>query len=307
MMAEMRTVRVEDIVVPEVRATAKRDEEQEAILRATVEQFGVLNEPIVRPVDGGKYELVAGLGRLTELKRQGKTEVQVKVIQADKKTALMMHLAENLARGSTNPVDEARVLQAFIDSGATVEEAAKITGHTPEWVQLRLALLKLPEVYQQAVAEGKLKIGHVVAAGQLPTPEEMDHCLGLALKLGWTVEVAQNYVRQRLAELEAVRLRDEMAPPPELPEPEKAQEMVRYFVCAGCSRSVDRSLARTPPLCEECLTLLRYVISQLGAPREAMEYLYRAVSTYQEYLRFQGMKRTFEEMDRQRQQQGSSG
>jgi len=124
----------------------------------------------------------------------------------------------------------------------------------------------------------------------LPTPEEVDHCLSLALQTGWTVPVTEHYVRQRLAEHEAARAKGEMSPPPELPTRKEAEELVRYFTCAGCNRSVDRSLARAPPLCEECLALLRYVTSQLGPPREAMQYIYRAVDNYQRYLEYQRQK-----------------
>jgi ParB/RepB/Spo0J family partition protein len=273
------------------------DESQQAILKATVEKYGVLNEPIVRPVTGDTYELIAGLSRLTELKSQGATEVDVKIIEASEKDAMMMHLAENLARGHTDPMSEARVLDAFMNSGATLEEAAKITGHTPEWVRFRLGLLKLPEIYSRALEEGRLKLGHIEAATALPTPEEVDHALGLALETKWTVPVTVNYVKQRLAEHEAARMKEEIGPPPELPSREQAEDLVRYFTCAGCNRSVDRSLARTPPLCEECLALIRYVTSQLGEPKQAMQYIFRAVDNYQKYLEYQRQKETFEKME----------
>jgi len=149
---ELKRVPIESISIPEIRASSKLNEDQQAVLRATVEKYGVLNEPIVRPLKDGGYELIAGRSRLLELKRQGATEVDVKVIEADEKDALIMHLAENLARGETDPISEAQVLDAFIKSGGTIEEAAKLTGHSPEWVKFRLGLLKPPGREAQAWA-----------------------------------------------------------------------------------------------------------------------------------------------------------
>ena len=290
----LKRVPIESISIPEVRASSRLDEDQQAVLKATVEKYGVLNEPIVRPTAGGNYELIAGLSRLIELKSQGATEVDVKIVEASAKDALMMHLAENLARGHTDPMSEARVLDAFIKSGATIEEAAKITGHAPEWVRFRLGLLSLPEVYSSALEEGKLKLGHIEAATTLPTPEEVDHALGLALQVGWTVPVTMNYVKQRLAEHEAMRIKGEIEVPPELPTRAQAEDLVRYFTCAGCNRNVDRSLARTPPLCEECLQLIRYATHQLGEPKQAMNTIYRAVDHYQKFMEYQAQKMLLE-------------
>jgi len=306
-LATLKKVPVELIKIPEVRASSRLDEEQREILKATIEKYGVLNEPLVRPLEDGTYELIAGKSRIDELKAQGANEVEVKVVDVSPKDALMMHLAENLARGQTDPMNEARVLDAFIKSGATIEEAAKITGHTPEWVRFRLGLLKLPEVYAKALEEGKLKIGHVLAAAQLPRPEEVDHCLGLALQCGWTVEVTNNYVKQRLVEYEVASAREGMESPPELPSREQAEELVRYFTCAGCNRSLDRSLARTPPLCEECLTLVRYVTTQLGEPKPAMQQIYQAVEHYNRYLEFQRQREIFEQMEKSQKTPGETG
>jgi len=295
---EVKKVLIDDILIPPVRATSKLDESQKAILKGTVEKFGVLNEPIVRPLASGGYELIAGKSRIDELRRQGAKEVDVKIIDANDKDAMMMHLAENMARGKTDPISEAEVLDRYIKTGATIEDAAKIVGHPKEWVRFRLSLNLLPDKYKKALREGTLKLGHIEAASLLPTPEEVDYALGLALTTKWTVSVLENYVKRRLADLEAARMKEEMGPPPELPSIEKAQEIVRYFTCAGCNRNVDKSLARTPPLCEECLALIRYSTTQLGAPKEAMEYIYKAVSHYQRYLEYQKQKAIFEEMEK---------
>jgi ParB family chromosome partitioning protein len=302
----LQKVPVDKIVIPEVRASAKFDPEQEAIFKATVQQFGVIQPIVVRPLPDGRYELIAGKHRLEELKNLGNKEVDAVVIPADDKQAIMMHLAENLARGKGDPVQEASVLQKFIDSGGTIEEAAKITGHTPEWVKLRLAIGKLPQEIKDAISDGIIGVGHVLLAGQLPTPEEMEHALKYAIQFRWTQSVMENYVQRRLADLEAKKAAGEMQAPPPLPSYEQAEAMARTYECASCNRIVDRLQIRTPPICEECWNLLKYVTSQVGTPREAMQEIYQAVSHWRDYLRWKQERILLETYERQQAQTGTT-
>jgi len=296
-MRKMEKIKIEKITVPEIRATSKLSEEQERFFKATVERYGVLEPILVRKKGWETYELIAGKRRLDEEKAQGKKEVDAIVIEANDKDALMMHLAENWARGDSDPVNEALVLQQFIDKGGSIEEAASIVGHSPEWVKLRLSIAKLPEVYQDAVKDGVIGVGHVALASSLPTPEEVDHALSLAIKLNWTQPVMENYVRQRLAEHEAAELQGDMKEPPKLPTYEQAEQLAQTYTCSGCSRLVDRIQIRTPPICEECYTLVRYVTSQISGPKEAMQEIYQAIKHYREYLQWKKDKWTFEKFE----------
>jgi len=146
----MVKIPIESIVIPEVRASSKLTPEQQAFFKGTVEKYGVLQDILVRPLPDGRYELIAGKTRLEELKSRGVREVEAKVIEADVKDALMMHIAENWARGSVDPISTARVIQKALDEGATVEEIAQIFNHKPEWVRFMVGLLKLSPTYLNA-------------------------------------------------------------------------------------------------------------------------------------------------------------
>jgi ParB family chromosome partitioning protein len=302
----LQKVPVDKIVIPEVRASAKFDPEQEAIFKATVQQFGVIQPIVVRPLPDGRYELIAGKHRLEELKNLGNKEVDAVVIPADDKQAIMMHLAENLARGKGDPVQEAKVLKKFIETGGTIEEAAKLTGHTPEWVKLRLAIGDLPQEIQDAISDGVIGVGHVLIAGQLPTPQEMEHALKYAIQFKWTQPVLENYVARRIADLEAAKAQGEMQAPPPVPTYEQAERMATTYECSGCLRIVDRIQIRTPPICEECWTLLKYVTSQIGAPKEAMQEIYHAVQHWRDFQRWRAEKLLLETYERERGQTGTT-
>jgi len=209
------------------------------------------------------------------------------VIDATSKDAVFMHLIENVARGSVDPISVAKVMQRLIDQGVTVEEIARILNHTPEWVRLRLLCLKMPEEYQKDLEAGKLRIGHVEQVTRLPTPQEVGYALDLTRSLDWDVTTLKLYVDRRLREIPKEAVQAGLVEPPELPSKERAVEMVTFTTCSACRRAIHKKDLRVPPLCEGCLYLVQYCTSQFGPPRQAMEYIYQAVRHYQTFLEAQ--------------------
>jgi ParB family chromosome partitioning protein len=275
------------IVIPDIRVSAKYNEEQLQWLKASIQQLGVIQDPVVRPLPDGRYEVVAGAHRIKELIASGAKEIECKVVEADDKRAIAMNITENLARGTYDPIEVSKQLRNYIEHGGTIDELVKMTGHTREWVQLYLNLTELPEVYQQALSEGKLRIGHVAKALELDDPREIDAALSTALNLEWPVSVLEKYVERRKAELEEARRAQQNVPPPPPPTLEQAQEMVRYSVCGVCRRQVDNRYISVPGICQECLEFCRYATTLLGTGREAMNRLYNAVSHYHQFLQMQ--------------------
>jgi len=264
------------IVIPEVRASSRLTDEQRAFFMGTVEKYGVLQPIVVRPLGRGKYELIAGKTRLEELKRKGVKQVEAKVVQASPKDAMLMHLAENFARGSVDPINTAKVIVKALDEGASLEEIAKIFNHSVDWVKFMTSLLKLPQVYQAALEEGRLNVTHIREALKLPDFREVDAALQAALNLGWSASVLARYVRNRLAEHEAAKhatlttgVKHE-APPP---EPER---LVKYEQCFICGRTVLREQIRLPTCCDDCYNLTRYITTQIGTGEEAMKRIFKA-------------------------------
>jgi len=277
-----KRVPIEKIRVPEVRASSKLTPEQQAFFEGTVEKYGVLQPILIRPIGGGRYELIAGKTRLEELKKQGVRTVEAKVVQASSKDAYLMHIAENYARGTTDPINTAKVIKKALDEGAGVEEVAKIFNHKPEWVRFMVGLLKLPEVYQRGLKEGRLNVTHIREAFKLPDLKEVDHALASALRLNWSASVLARYVQNRLAEYEVAErksLETGVKYVPPAPEPER---LVKYDQCYLCNRMVERERISLPPACDDCYQLAKYVISQVGTGEEAMQHIFRALDLQQQ-------------------------
>ncbi|GAI97724.1 unnamed protein product [marine sediment metagenome] len=144
-MAELKTIPLDHLIIPEVRASSRLTPEQAEFFEATVEEFGIIQDPVVRNLPDGFYELIAGRTRILELAKGGAREVQVKVVEADEDTALFMHLAENVARGSVDPVSIAKVIDKLVKMAIPVAEIARKLGRSETWVRRTHQLLELPE------------------------------------------------------------------------------------------------------------------------------------------------------------------
>jgi len=294
-MRELRKIPIARIKVPEIRASSRFDPEQEAWFRATVERFGVLNPILVRPLEGEEFELIAGKHRLEELISQGEGEAECIVIPATGKDAMLMHLAENLARGQNEPMSIARVLKKALDEGATVDELARVTGHSSDWVRFYCGLLNLPQAYQHALEAGDLTVSHIREALRLEIPEEADYALTTSLKLGWTATVLKQYVDRRLDELRMARAQERVLGEPVKAPPPDADRLIKYERCMLCNRTVPRDFTFMHIICQDCKDLAKYILEHVGPPDEAINVVYQALARHFEYQKYLELKKKFEE------------
>lgn len=61
-MAELKTVMLDKIRIPEIRVSSILNEEQRALMASTIREIGVVQDIVVRRTAGDEYELVAGNG-----------------------------------------------------------------------------------------------------------------------------------------------------------------------------------------------------------------------------------------------------
>lgn len=279
-MAELRTIPLNKLRIPDVRASSRLTPEQREFFQATVEEFGVIQDPLVRPLPDGTFELIAGRTRILELAERGAREIQAKVIEADEDTAIFMHLAENVARGSVEPISVAKVITKLTDLGISVPDIARKLGRSETWVRRTRQLLELPEEYQEHVAGGRLTPTHVQIGLAMPTPYEVDEALQTAVRLGWNTPTLKLYVENRLEELRQAREESlakgvEIAPPP----PGRA-DLVQYKQCLSCGFRVPKEEIQVILICEDCRNLVKYVIDQVGPPKGAIQTVYSALTEY---------------------------
>lgn len=101
-----QTVLIEKIQLPNQQPRRFFDAEKLAQLVASVKEHGILEPVLVRPLEAGGYELVAGERRLRAAREVGLAEVPIVVRDLDDRQVLQVALMENLQREDLNPVEE---------------------------------------------------------------------------------------------------------------------------------------------------------------------------------------------------------
>ena len=143
-------------------------------LAKSIEQNGIIQPILVRPMADGSYQLIAGERRWRAARMAGLTEVPVTIREMSDEEASIFALIENLQREDLNPVEEAEGLKSLIESyGFTQEEAADRVGKSRTAVTNTLRLLKLPSPVRSLLSDGKITAGHARALLGLDDEKEM--------------------------------------------------------------------------------------------------------------------------------------
>ena len=159
-------------------------------LAKSIEQNGIIQPILVRPMADGSYQLIAGERRWRAARMAGLTEVPVTIREMSDEEASIFALIENLQREDLNPVEEAEGLKSLIESyGFTQEEAADKVGKSRTAVTNTLRLLKLPPSVRNLLSDGKITAGHARALLGLNEEKEM-------LKIAETTVAQDLSVRQ---------------------------------------------------------------------------------------------------------------
>ena len=158
--------RVERVAINAIQPCAsqpRKDFDRNALeeLAVSITSNGIIQPLVVRPVDGGKYELIAGERRWRAARIAGLDTVLVIVREASDAVALEMALVENLQRENLNPIEEALGYSLLIDAfQMTQENTAQRVGKSRAAVANSLRLLKLSESVQTQIRQGRLPVGH---------------------------------------------------------------------------------------------------------------------------------------------------
>jgi ParB family chromosome partitioning protein len=140
------------------------DEAALAVLSDSIARHGLMQPLVVRALDDGDYELIAGERRWRAAQRAGLEEVPVVVRDAGERDRLELALVENLVRADLSPIEVAHAVASLVeDFGQTHQEVADHLGRSRPAVSNLLRLLELPDDVQAMVDAGTLSEGHARA------------------------------------------------------------------------------------------------------------------------------------------------
>jgi ParB family chromosome partitioning protein len=174
------------------------DEEALTELAASIRDVGVLQPLLVRPLEDGRYQLVAGERRWRAARRAGVDMVPALVRDATEIASAEQALIENLHREDLSALEEAAAYQQLIeDFGLTHEVLASRVGKSRSAITNTLRLLALPPGIQQLLAEGRLSAGHARALLATPDRSFQEQLARRAASDGWSVRAVEEAVRDR--------------------------------------------------------------------------------------------------------------
>lgn len=176
------------------RLSFKDDPSFEELVNS-IKEKGVLQPILVREVESGLYECIAGERRLRACKKLGLKTIPAIIKKISDEDAYIIALIENLQRKDLNPIEEALGYKKLIEKfGYTQDEIAKKIGKDRSTIANLLRLLKLPPLIQEDIIQGKLTTGHAKALLSLNNEEEQIYVRNIILQKGLSVRETEKLV-----------------------------------------------------------------------------------------------------------------
>ncbi|MEF1311158.1 ParB/RepB/Spo0J family partition protein [Vibrio mytili] len=179
----------------------RKDMAPEALeeLAASIQSQGIIQPIVVRRVESGQYEIIAGERRWRAAKQAGLKRVPCLVKKVEDRAAIAMALIENIQREDLNVIEEAQALERLQDEfSLTHQQVAEVIGKSRTTVSNLLRLNQLGHEVKALVADKKLEMGHARALLALEGEQQVDIAMHVAKKQ-MTVRQTEQLVKKCLA------------------------------------------------------------------------------------------------------------
>ncbi len=189
-------------------------------LAASIKAVGVVQPIVVRPVAGGRYQVIAGERRWEAARNLGLSAIPAMVRQVSNEQAMEMTIIENLQREDLNPIEQARAYERLgREFALTQEQMAQRTGKERSSVSNFLRLLKLPAIVQSMVEKNQLSFGHAKVLMALDSAEEIERLARRVNEHSFSVRQTEELVA-KLAQPHAPKADEERVVDPNVKEAE---------------------------------------------------------------------------------------
>jgi len=133
-------------------------------LARTIRTHGIIQPIVIREIESGQYEIIAGERRYRAMSKLEWTEVPAIVRNLSDKETASVALIENLQREELTAIEEALAYQQLIELHELTQEAlAQRLGKGQSTVANKIRLLKLPKQVQDAILTKELSERHARA------------------------------------------------------------------------------------------------------------------------------------------------
>lgn len=156
-----KTLRISEIEPNRNQPRKNFSDEAISALADSIQEHGVLQPILVRPLDTGGYQIVAGERRWRAARMVGLDEIPVNIKELSDLETMQIAIIENLQRENLNPVEEAAGYNELIENyGMTQDKVAKMVGRSRSAIANSVRLLSLPERVIKMIENGDISAGH---------------------------------------------------------------------------------------------------------------------------------------------------
>jgi len=205
------------------RYQPRRDFDPDSLreLADSISAQGVIQPIVVRPIEDGRFEIIAGERRWRASHQAGLADIPVVIRDVDEQSAIAIALIENIQRDDLNPLEEASALSRLLEEfGLTHQEVAEAVGKSRTTVTNLLRLLELNDDVKQNLQEGRLEMGHARALLGLKGPRQSTAARQVVAR-GLSVRETEKLVRRLQLE--------EAAEQPEKPRKADVDPNIRHL------------------------------------------------------------------------------
>lgn len=168
-------------------------------LAQSIRQNGVLQPLIVRRLDNGMFELIAGERRLRAARLVGVRRLPCIAADVSDERSAVFALLENVQRQNLGFFEEAEaIFQIMLQYDLTQEDVAGRLGMAPSTVSNKLRLLRLPDDVRHEIVRAGLTERHARALLKLDTAESMRQALTQIVRRSMNVAQTDTYIGQLL-------------------------------------------------------------------------------------------------------------
>ena len=167
-------------------------------LAESIEEHGLLQPIVVRPIEEDMFEIIAGERRFRALQSLSKTHADVIIRYLDDEETAVVALIENIQRENLSVVEEAEAYKKLLEIGDTTQsELAKSVGKSQSFIANKLRLLKLAPKVLERLRESKITERHARAILSL-SEEDQEILVETVISQKLNVKQTEARVKQKI-------------------------------------------------------------------------------------------------------------
>ena len=173
--------------------------DQEALeeLSRSISLIGLIQPITIRPVDGGRYQIISGERRYRASRLAGLRTIPAYIKDTDDNGMLEMAIVENVQREDLDPIEIAVSFRRLMEECNLTQEAmSERVGKKRATVANYLRLLNLPAEIQLAIKAKKLTMGHAKSLLGLENDKDKLKIANLIIEKDLSVRDVESRVRK---------------------------------------------------------------------------------------------------------------